>query len=125
MVDYHVEIPALDTGTSVTVSLGDTNGTAGAFQATYYDGIAIGRSSTAGVMTRAIAFAGATAIARNGISYTIPKQYTISGLYANYTAWPTIDFQILIKAAPQTATTTGVIKGWLMLQMRESTSVTF
>lgn len=125
VVDFHVDLPALDTGTSVTVSLGDTNGTAGAFEATWYDGIAIGRSSAAGVMAGVEAFAGATPLARNGTSYALPKQYTISGLYANYTKWPTIDFSLLIKAAPQTATTTGIIKGWLELNILPKSAVTF
>src|SRR5882757_3303144 len=50
VIGYRVNIPALDSGTAAVVSLGDNNGTSGAFQATYYATVAAGRSSLGSVM---------------------------------------------------------------------------
>jgi len=128
VVNFHVEIPSLDTGNSVRVSLGDTNGTAGAFQATWYSAVEAG-SNVASIMTGFALIGGthaaATMLAKNGTSPALPKQYAVGQLYSGYTAWPTIDFQLKITTAPNTATTTGTIKGWLELQTLNSSAVTF
>ena len=123
VMDYVVEIPALDTGTSVRVSLGDTNGTAGAFQATFVSAIQIGASSLGGVMSPVMCWDSATT--RLPVRGVVPKQYTVGTLYTSFTPWPTVDFMLKITTAANTATTTGTIKGWLGLQVLNSASVTF
>ena len=128
VMDFLVELPSLDTGNSVRVSLGDTNGTAGAFQATWYSAVEAG-SNVASILGGQLLIGGthaaATVLAKNGTSPALPKQYTIGTLYTGYVAWPTIDFMLKITTAPNTATTTGTIKGWLGLQVLNSSSVTF
>ena len=122
VVGYEVEIPSLDTGTSVRVSLGDTNGTAGAFNATFAATLQIGANG-AGVFGPIMSYDATTV--RAPVRGVMPKQYSISTLYSGYTAWPTINFQLKVTTAPNTATTTGTIKGWLMLQHLNSSAVTF
>jgi hypothetical protein len=127
VVDFHVELPSLDTGTSVRVSLGDTNGTANAFQATWYSAATIG-TNAAGILTGSAGFQGtSTVFLKNGTAPgdELPHQYSISTLYASYVAFPTIDFMLKVTTAPNTATTTGTIRGWLMLQTLNTSAVTF
>lgn len=130
VVDFHVEIPSLDTGNSVRVSIGDTNGASNAFQATWYSGVELGSnvaSCANGTLAIGATHAAATVIAKNGTAPgdELPHQYSISTLYTGYTAWPTIDFMLKVTTAPNTATTTGTIRGWLMLQMLGNSSQTF
>lgn len=126
VVDFHVELPALDTGgTSIRVSLGDTNGSANAFQATWYSAIQMGSNSLPGLMSGSIAYDQSIsnlktrAITSTAFTANLPKLYAVSTLYSGYTAWPTINFTLKITTAANTATTTGVIRGWLMLQTYE------
>lgn len=122
VISYEVEIPSLDTGTSVRASLGDNNGAAGAFQATFASTLQIGANG-AGVLAPVMSFDGTTA--RAPVRGVVPKQYTVGTLYTGYVAWPTVYFQFKVTTAPNTATTTGTIKGWLMLQTLNNSSVTF
>jgi len=122
VVGYEVEIPSLDTGTSVRLQLGDTNGTSGAFQATFFSTTQMGANG-AGVFAPVMGFDATTA--RAPVRGVVPKQYSVSTLYTGYTAWPTINFQLKVITAPNTATTTGTIKGWLMLQHLNTSAVTF
>jgi hypothetical protein len=129
MVDFHVELPSLDGGNSVRVSLGDTNGTAGAFQAVWYSAQELG-SNVQSILTGTLAIGGThaatTILAKaTGTAAELPKQYSISQLYTNYVAFPTIDFMLKVTTAPNTATTTGTIRGWLMLQTLNSSAVTW
>lgn len=131
VVDFHVEIPSLDTGNSVRLSIGDTNGTANAFQATWYSAVELGSnvaSCANGTLAIGATHAAATVIPKNGTAPAdeLPHLYAVSTLYSGYTAWPTIDFMMKITTAPNTATTTGTIRGWLMLQTYQgSTSGSF
>lgn len=124
VVGYHVEIPALDTGTSVRVSLGDTDGASNAFQATFSSAVQIGSGGSASVMSPLMNFNGTTSIAP--VRGVVPKQYTAAAVYtAQGSTFPTIDFMFKVTTAPNTATTTGTIKGWLMLQTLMQSAVTF
>lgn len=121
VVDFHIEIPSLDGGNSVRLSIGDTNGTANAFQATWYSAVELGSnvaSCANGTLAIGATHAAATVIAKNGTAPAseLPHLYTVSTLYSGYVAWPTINFEMKITTAPNTATTTGTIRGWLMLQ---------
>lgn len=128
VVNFQVEIPSLDTGNSVRLSIGDTNGSSNAFQATYYSAVEAGSnvaSIAGGELLIGGTHAAATVLAKNGTAPVLPKQYAVAQLYSGYVAWPTIDFMLKITTAPNTATTTGTIKGWLMLQTLNSSSQTF
>jgi hypothetical protein len=130
VVDFHIEIPSLDTGNSIRISIGDTNGTANAFQATWYSAVELGSnvaSCVNGTLAIGATHAAATVIAKNGTAPgdELPKQYSISQLYASYVAFPTIDFMLKVTTAPNTATTTGTIRGWLMLQTLNTSAVTW
>lgn len=123
VIGYQVEIPSLDTGTSVTLDLGDTNGASNAFQATFVSNQALGQNA-ASVMNPLMSFNGTTAAAP--VRGVVPKQYTAAGVYtAQSNAFKTIDFVLKVHTAPNTATTTGTIKGYLMLCQLPSSSVTF
>jgi len=123
VMGYHVEVPNLDSGgTAVRISLGDTNGSAGAFQATFASGLQVG-AGNAGVLHPLMCFDATTA--RAPVRGVIPKQYSISTLYTGYTAWPTISFMLKITTAATTTTTSGIIKGVLRLQTLNTSSVTF
>lgn len=123
VIGYHIEIPSLDTGTSVTLDLGDTNGSSNAFQATFVSAKGIGQNA-ASVMHHLMCFNGTTAAApQRGV---VPKQYTAAGVYsAQGSTFPVINFMLKVHAAPNTATTTGTIKGYLILQTLNSSAVTF
>ena len=124
VVGYLVEIPSLDTGTSVTLDLGDTNGSSNAFQATFVSNQGLGQNA-ASVMSPVMCFNATTAAAP--VRGVVPKQYTVSGVQsAQSTSFTgTIDFVLKIHTAPNTATTTGTIKGWLMLQTLNQSVATF
>lgn len=130
VVDFHLDIPSLDGGNSVRVSLGDTNGTANAFQAVWYTTAELGSnvaSSVNGTLAIGATHVAATVIPKTtGLGAELPHLYAVSTLYSGYTAWPTINFEMKITTAPNTATTTGTIRGWLMLQTYQgSTSGSF
>lgn len=123
VVGYHVEVPSLDTGTSVTLDLGDTNGSSNAFQATFVSNQALGQNA-ASVLNPLMCFNGTTAAAP--VRGKMPLQYTAANIYSTQgSAFKTIDFMLKIHTAPNTATTTGTIKGWLMLQKLNTSAVTF
>jgi hypothetical protein len=117
VVGYQVEIPSLDTGTSVRLSLGDNNGAAGAFQATFASLLQVGANG-AGVLNPVMSWDGTTA--RAPVRGVVPKQYT-SATASN----GVVSFILKIATAPNTATTTGVIQGYLLLQPLGTNSVTF
>ena len=77
VIGYRVNIPSLDTGTSVLCSIGDNNGTTGAFQATYYLTKTFGQNNTA-VMDSLCAFAGTTTTPVLPVQTTsnVPRSYT-------------------------------------------------
>ncbi len=117
VLGYNVEIPSLDTGTAVRLSLGDTNGTAGAFQATFFSAVAIGINA-AGVLNPLMGFSGTTATAP--VRGAVPVQYTTATATSGV-----VSFQLKVTTAPTTATTTGVIKGYLLMQPLGTSSVTY
>src|SRR5579862_6498641 len=118
VIGYRVNIPALDTGTSCVVSLGDNNGTSGAFKATYYSTVAAGRSSLGSVMDSLCMFNGTTTTPVLPVALTsnIPRSYTSFTGSATSTPYAYLAFILKITTAPGTATTTGVITGQLVLQ---------
>jgi len=124
VVGYNIEIPSLDTGTSVRVSLGDTDGASNAFQATFFSAVAIGINA-AGVLNPLMGFSGTTATAP--VRGVLPIQYLASKIYTDQgnSTTKTIDFMLKITTAPNTATTTGTIKGSLFLHTLQQSSVTF
>lgn len=123
VIGYEVEIPSLDTGTSVRASLGDTNGASNAFQATFVSAVQIG-ANAAGVLAPVMSFDGTTA--RAPVRGVVPIQYKASSVYTTQgNTFPTIDFMFKVTTAPNTATTTGTIKGWLLMQALNNSSVTF
>lgn len=123
VLGYHIELPSLDTGTSVRVSLGDTNASSNAFQATFFSAVALGNNATS-VMSPLMGFNGTTAVAP--VRGVVPIQYTPGAVYsAQASTYPTIDFMLKVTTAANTATTTGTIKGYLMLQTLNQSSATF
>lgn len=123
IVGYEIEIPSLDTGTSVRVSLGDTDGASNAFQATFVSTIQIGANG-AGVMAPLMCFDATTA--RAPVRGVLPKQYKASTIYTDQgNSFKTIDFMLKITTAPNTATTTGTIKGSLFMHTLQQSAVTF
>lgn len=123
IVGYEVEIPSLDTGTSVRISLGDTNAASNAFQATYVSAVGIGINAT-GVLAPAMSFTGTTAVAP--VRGVLPKQYLASAVYTTQgSKFPVVDFMLKITTAPNTATTTGTIKGSLFMHTLQQSAVTF
>ncbi len=118
VLGYNVEIPSLDTGTAVRLSLGDTMGAAGAFQATYFSAVGIGINA-AGVMNPQMGWTGTTAVAP--VRGVIPLAYSAAATATN----GIVSLQLKVTTAPTTATTTGIIKGYLLLQPLGTTSVTF
>lgn len=123
VLGYQVEIPELDTGTSVALSLGDTNGASNAFQATFVSAAAIGQAAAA-VLSPVMSFNGTTAVAP--VRGVVPKQYKASSVYTTQgNTYPTVNFELKITTAPNTATTTGTIKGYLLLQTLQQSAVTF
>jgi hypothetical protein len=123
VLGYNIEIPSLDTGTSVRMSLGDTNAASNAFQATYVATAGIGINA-AGVLNPLMSFSGTTAVAP--VRGVVPKQYLASAVYTTQgSTYPVINFQLKITTAPNTATTTGIIKGYLMMQTLLQSAVTF
>jgi hypothetical protein len=123
VVGYQVEIPSLDTGTSVRLSLGDTNAASNAFQATFFSTVAIGINA-AGVLHPLMGYSGTTATAP--VRGVVPHQYKASAVYTTQSStFPTVDFMLKVTTAPNTATTTGTIQGYLMLQTLNQSTVTF
>ena len=124
VVGYEIEIPSLDTGTSVRVSLGDTDGASNAFQATFVSAIQIGANG-AGVMSPVMCFDATTA--RAPVRGVLPIQYKASTVYTDQgnSTTKTIDFMLKITTAPNTATTTGTIKGSLFMHTLQQSAVTF
>jgi len=118
VLGYNVELPELDTGNTIRVSLGDTGGSAGAFQATYFnDGLAGG--TAAGVINPLMSFNDGTT-AEAPVRGATPKQYT-----AATASNGSLDFMLKIITAPGSGTVTGIIKGYLLMQPLGSNSVTF
>jgi len=124
VVGYRVEIPSLDTGTSVRISLGDTDGASNAFQATFVSAVGIGINA-AGVLDPTMSFTGTTAVAP--VRGVLPIQYLASKVYTDQgnSTTKTIDFMLKITTAPNTATTTGTIKGSLFMHTLQQSAVTF
>ena len=124
VVSYMVEIPSLDTGTSVRVQLGDTNAASNAFQATFFTASQVG-GNAAGVLNPLMGFDGTTA--RAPVRGLVPKAYSVSNVQTaqGTTFKGVIDFMLKISTAPNTATTTGTIKGYLMLQTLMQSAVSF
>lgn len=123
VLGYHVEIPSLDTGTSVVIALGDNNtASTGAFNATFVSGAGIGINA-AGVLSPLMCYTGTTAVAP--VRGVVPKQYTVSNANGSAKIYSSLQFILKVTTAPNTATTTGTIKGWLMLQPLHSSVVTF
>jgi hypothetical protein len=123
VVNYHVEVPSLDSATSVVLALGDNNTvTTGAFNATFVTGAAIGQSA-AGVLSPLMCYSGTTAVAP--VRGVLPKQYTTSNAGGSATIYPDLQFILKVTTAPGTATTSGTIKGWLMLQTLNASVATF
>lgn len=127
VLGYRVNLPALDTGTSSVVSLGDNNGTAGAFQATYYATVAAGRSSLGSVMDSLCMFNGTTTTPVLPVALTsnVPRSYTTTTVTATSTPYGFLAFILKITTAPGTATTTGVITGYLLMQPMGTQSVKY
>jgi len=56
----------------------------------------------------------------------LPKQYLASAVYTTQgNTFPVVDFVLKITTAPNTATTTGIIKGSLFLHTLQQSAVTF
>lgn len=124
VVGYNIEIPSLDTGTSVRTQLGDTNAASNAFQATFFSAVQVG-GNAAGVLNPLMGFDGTTA--RAPVRGVVPKAYSITNVQTaqGTTFTGTINFVLKISTAPNTATTTGTIKGYLMLQTLMQSAVAF
>ena len=128
VLGYRVNVPALDTGTASVVSLGDNNGTAGAFQATYYATKAAGQSSLGTVFDSLCGFNGTTTTPFLPVALTsnMPRSYTTSTVTSTstpYTEGPL--FILKVTTAPTTATTTGLITGYVLMQPIGTQSVTY
>ena len=127
VIGYRVNIPALDSSTVARVSLGDNNGTSGAFQATYYATGAFGNSSLGTVLDSLCAFNGTTTTPVLPVALTsnMPRSYTsFTGTSAS-TPYGELDFILKVTTAATTATTTGVITGYLLMQPLGTQSVTY
>ena len=127
VLGYRVNIPALDTSTGAVVSLGDNNGTTGAFQATYYATIAAGRSSLGTVLDSLCGFSGTTTtpILPVALTSNMPRSYTTFTGTSASTPYGELAFILKVTTAPTTATTTGLITGYLLMQPLGSQSVTY
>lgn len=124
VVGYRVEIPSLDTGTSVKIQLGDTNAASNAFQATFLSTSGALGENAASVLDPTMCFSGTTAVAP--VRGVLPKQYLASAVYTTQgSTFPVINFQLKITTAPNTPTTTGTIKGSLFLHTLQQSAVTF
>ncbi len=127
VLGYRVNIPALDSATAAVVSLGDNNGTSGAFQATYYATVAAGRSSLGSVMDSLCMFNGTTTTPVLPVALTsnMPRSYTsFTGTSAS-TPYGELVFMLKVTTAATTATTTGLITGYLLMQPLGTQSVTY
>jgi hypothetical protein len=103
--------------------LGDTNAASNAFQATYVSAVGIGINAT-GVLDPTMSWTGTTATAP--VRGVVPKQYLASAVYTTQgSTFPVVDFVLKVTTAPNTATTTGTIKGYLMMQTLLQSAVTF
>jgi hypothetical protein len=127
VLGYRVNVPALDTSTGSVVSIGDNNGTAGAFQATYYATKAAGQSSLGAVFDSLCAFNGTTTTPVLPVALTsnMPRSYTTTTVTATSTPYAFLAFILKITTAPTTATTTGVITGYLLMQPMGTQSVKY
>lgn len=125
VLGFHVEVPALDTGATVITALGDTNAASNAFQATFVTGSTVGQSNHTGLMTQDLCLLN-NAIVAGIVRGVVPKQYTQANVYTTQgSTYPAINFQLKITTAPGTATTSGTIKGYLMMMPLMQSSVTF
>ena len=127
LLDYHVNIPALDSGTAARVSIGDNNGTTGAFQATYYATGAFGGSSLGTVATSLCAFNGTTTtpVLPVALNSNMPRSYTSFTGTSSSTPYGELVFMLKITTAPTTTTTTGLITGYALFQPLGTQSVTY
>ena len=128
VLGYRVNIPALDSATAIRVSLGDNNGTTGAFQATYYATAEFGFSSLGTVVDSLCAFNGTTTTPVLPVALTsnMPRSYTTSTATSTstpYTEGPL--FILKVTTAATTATTTGLITGYVLMQPIGTQSVTY
>jgi hypothetical protein len=87
LMDFYIDVPALDTSTGVIFAVGD-NTTA----AKYITGSIVGRSSAGGKIT------------------STSTGVVLAGMPATYTA--DNDFALKVTTAPTTTTTSGIFKGW-------------
>ena len=127
VLGYRVNVPALDSGTAAVVSLGDNNGTTGAFQATYYSTVAAGRSSLGSVMDSLCMFNGTTTTPVLPVALTsnVPRSYTTFTGTSASTPYGELAFILKVTTAATTATTTGLITGYLLMQPIGTQSVTY
>lgn len=127
VLGYRVNIPALDSSTAIRVSLGDNNGTTGAFQATYYATTEFGFSSLGSVVDSLCAFNGTTAtpILPVALTSNMPRSYTTFTGTASSTPYGELAFILKVTTAATTATTTGLITGYLLMQPLGTQSVTY
>ena len=127
VLGYRVNLPALDSGTAARVSIGDNNGTSGAFQATYYATGAFGGSSLGTVCDSLCAFNGTTTtpVLPVALSSNMPRSYTTFTGTSSSTPYGELVFMLKITTAATTATTTGLITGYLLMQPIGTQSVTY
>lgn len=129
VTDYLVNCPILDTGgTTGRYALGDNTGSSGVFNATYATASTIG-NTTAGILCPLGGFAGGTNTAVN-VAGSVPSATwsTTGAVTTIYT--PTVPtaglyvggwvFAFKVTTAAASATTTGLITGWLRYNMRST-----
>jgi len=127
VLGYRVNLPACDTGTTSIFSLGDNNGTTGAFQATYYATKAFGQSSLGTVISDLCAYNGTTTtpVLPVATSSNMPRSYTTFTGTSSSTPYGDLVFMLKCTTAPGTATTTGLITGYLLMQALGTQSVAY
>lgn len=127
--EYFVDIPQLDTGTSIVLALGDDGGaSSGTTNAAIFQSAAnVARASADSFLTPFAAYNGATAVT-GPVSNAIPKVYTAapwkqvyvtdtgSGVPAGsggYSGNAPISLILKVTTAANTGVTNAVIKGWI------------
>ncbi len=137
LLDYKVNLPPLDSATAIRLSLGDNNGSAGAFQATYYSTVELGYSSNSSVMGSQLATTAGvttsvvlpvmtqTATTAAAASSVMPRSYTATTVTSSSTPYIDLAFILKITTAGTTATTVGLITGYCLFQPLGTQSVTY
>lgn len=121
---FHIEIPELDTGATIRLSIGDTNSASNAFQATYASAVLLG-SAGSSVVNELIGINNATTV-EGIVRGVVPKQYTAAAVYTQQgSTYPVIDFMLQVSTGPGVGVTTGIIKGFLKVMPLQASSVTF